>query len=898
MVNLPKRVARTCLLLLLPALLGANPLDPPPGDNPEVVIPLGPGEAPPLPPSPSPRAPAPIPSPSPSPTPAAGPPSPPPTAPGGIRFHALENGLSVLVESRPEIPAVAVQLWLEVSPALEGPAERGSVTILHHLLQERLERHLLASPPGLRAAANRVRVEEGRDTLSLGLEGPSELLEGLLRALARAVQDLDLHGEEIEAARARAGQATRQLESDGDLLAASALTSLAFRVHPYRHHPLSSAGALLRCTARDVRAFGLRELGPHRAHLVVVGQLDESAAARTILQEFGSWRTPPPPPRHRLVEPKLLESRLGTVASPDGVRRLHLGFPAPAYRGEHSPGFSVLAQLLDPSSHTAVSRLLLQALPEGSELSCHYVPARDPSLLSLRVRGGEFEDEDLTRRLFEVLEQLGESGISEGDLELAKSRLRNLALARTQGYREQARALGLTRILSAPEAPRPILERVMALTPSDLQELAREALDRKAFVGVSLVPRPVADPPVAQAPRPPELHEVAGGALLLQAHSGPRDVTTGSLRIRLGRLPLRPGEVAALRRHLLRALQSSTSPSSWVVDAPLPGLDRDGLSFQVTSPPEEFPRALTFLLRNLIEGIDGPSDSVRPLQEASSVRDETLARGMDHSLSLLLPEGPLGTPHFSEEGPAPSRERLRELAHRALAPENLLLAISAGADPSQARQALEVTLGSRPETLAPLPETPPSRDAPGTPPSPPSPEGQVVVVFSATLPQLQERNLQGAATLARVLGNGPGSRLGRRLRNSHPLGFEVGARFLPFEGGPGVLVAWIGCSPDQAELAELVLREEVGRLTLEPIGTEELLATRESRRQDWLIDLQSTRRLTARLAREAQREVRGASSRALLDPVFLQELARATFDDARIETFPGRLLASRRPGDP
>jgi hypothetical protein len=118
---------------------------------------------------------------------------------------------------------------------------------------------------------------------------------------------------------------------------------------------------------------------------------------------------------------------------------------------------------------------------------------------------------------------------------------------------------------------------------------------------------------------------------------------------------------------------------------------------------------------------------------------------------------------------------------------------------------------------------------------------------------------------------------------------------LPLEQGPAILVAWIGCSPKQVELAKLVLQEEVSRLTREPVSTSELLTARETWRQSWLQDLQSTQKLTARQAQEVQRELQEHKGSEIINPLFLQEIARSSFDGALIESFPGPLLAAHSP---
>lgn len=857
------------LTVFLVGRVQGGPVDLPPGENPEVVIP------------------------------AATHPVAREPHDGLVQFHDLENGLSVLVEPTRGIPSVAVQLWIQAGAVHEGPAERGASVVVEQLLRLRCEDLLMRGSPALQAAAASVEVHAGLDATSIAIEAPSSLLEAVLRAMAMAVRPTHIAPGEFEQAHTMATERVRHLRTDGDEVAAAALAGLAFRVHPYRNLPVHQGPSLESRTREDVLDFMRREYVPQRASLVVVGKADKAEAARAIIQEFGTWEAAPPPALPKLVEPKLLSPRVGTQVGPDDARRLWIGFVAPPYRDHDAAGMAVLAELLDPASRTAASRRLLQVMPEGAQLRVHYVPARDPSLLTLRITGGTYDQEALVQDCLGVLRQITERGVHLGDLELAKQRLRNLALARTQGYADQARALGLSRILSAPEPPRPLLERVMALTPSHLQALAREYLVPSSLVAALLLPRSEQVTPPGDAMPAPEVLPLASGAQVLRAREGPRGPSSAELRLRLSGLAVADGEVGLLREGLLGNFLRSSSQGGWMLESPLPGLDRDALAFRITAAPEEFPRALTYLLRTLAEA--DPTVAAPPSEvEGETLFDRILDRSVDQALSMLLGPRAYGARRYpGGPGSPAATPNLRRLHRELFVPERMVLALSTGTDAEQARQALDLAFP------APSPSPPTSAPAPDTESAPPSgpasaaenlPGGDAVVVFAARVAGPGDELFDGARLLAEVLGSGAGSRLGRRLRKVRGLGFRAGSRYVPLEGGPGVLVAWIGCSRRNSELAELILREEVARLTQEPVATEELLAARERLRQDRLMDLQSTRLLVATLAARGQRELLRTQEPGLVDSLTLMELARTSFDDARIEAFPGRLAS--RPADP
>lgn len=863
-------------LALCMAMLSASgwaaPLAPPPDAGADVLLPESDG--------PSPPAPA---QPAPSPTPTS---RPAPRAPEGLAaFHELENGLRILIHPQRGVDLVSIELWVQVGWADEGPSSRGAVAILGELLRLRCEAGLLAGPPPLRAAVESLEVEVMADATRVAVEGLPATLEGLVQVLSDTVRAHQVDPERLETARSLARARLRHLRVDGERLAVAALHALAFRVHPYRNRPLTTEDAVDLRSREEIAAFLARRVVPERSRLVVVGAAPEATAARAVLRSMADWPQGARRETPKLVEPKLVQPRRGTVEAPDAVRRIALGFVGPPFRAEDTAAVSVLSSLLDPASGAGPARHLQRELPPGSTISTEFVPARDPSLLTMVLSSADLEPDKALEGVGRILESLRQRGVSEADLELAKRRLANLALARTQRSRDQARALGLAGVLSAPEPPQPLLEKVMALTPTDLQRAARIYLDPQGYALVEVRPRSVAPRPDAQPPAV-QVTRTASGLQVASSDRPGRGVATAALRLSLVDVELADGELAALRQALLVAARLRAS--AWRVEAPLAGAARDSLTFAVTATADELPRALAQVAWGLVQG------PLPPPAESPLTMDEARDRAIDRAVSLLLEGSRYGAAAY---GPAPTRTRLEQLRRTLLRPGNLTLALTGGAEEGRAREALMRALSDleASEDSPPAPGGTGDEGRPATQVRAPAPAGDALVVLAARAPSGRDPGRDGAEVLASLLGRGPGSRLGQRLRTVRDLGFEAGARYQPLEGGPGLILAWIGTAPENLELAELVLREEVARLASAPIETEALVAARAAAR----LARRALQGSSAELAFELVSEVHLAGrpeDPSPLDAVTLQELARTCFAGARVESFGPQLALGASQG--
>jgi predicted Zn-dependent peptidase len=123
------------------------------------------------------------------------------------------------------------------------------------------------------------------------------------------------------------------------------------------------------------------------------------------------------------------------------------------------------------------------------------------------------------------------------------------------------------------------------------------------------------------------------------------------------------------------------------------------------------------------------------------------------------------------------------------------------------------------------------------------PAAQAQVLVGVLAPPLSHPDYAAMKVLSTALGGGMAGRLFRELRDKQGLAYSTGA-FYPSRVGRGVLVAYLGTAPANAEKAEEGIRKELARLGREALGAEEVARARTYLLGQFALD----RRTNARLA--------------------------------------------------
>ena len=399
----------------------------------------------------------------------------------------LPNRLEVVLEENHAAPVVAFQAWVKVGSADEPPELAGISHLTEHMLFKGTQRRGVGQiAQEVERAGGEINAWTSYDETAYHLVLAKNFFDTGIDILADTLQNSVFDPDELERERKVVVEEIKQGRDDPDRMAAQGLFQTAFDVHPYGRPIIGSAESVVRLTRDQMLEFFRRHYVASNMTLVVVGDIEASAARRAIEAAFSSVREGSPLPA-RLDQPPQEAARIRVVSRPVKECQLLLGFRAPGVEHEDIPALDLLAVVLGQGESSRLHLEVVRNRRLATSASAYTFAARNPGLFvvagslppgrllpaaeallgqALRLTREEVSAEELARsrtileseRVFDketvqgYARKLGFLSAIAGDLAFEDRYFERLARVRPSDLRERGRALSAD---SRPEHFRP-----------------------------------------------------------------------------------------------------------------------------------------------------------------------------------------------------------------------------------------------------------------------------------------------------------------------------------------------------------------------------------------------------------------------------------------------------------
>jgi zinc protease len=412
-------------------------------------------------------------------------------------IHRLANGLTIIAEQIP-VNAVNLNLWLNVGSAVESDPINGMAHFLEHMIfkgTQRLRSGEFEAQIEARGAATNAATSQDYTHYYI-TTAPQDFA-----ALAPLQLDVLLNAAIPDAAFERERHVVleeiRRSEDNPRRRSYQHMTDLGFPTLPYNRPVLGPDRVIEQLQPQQMRDFHQGWYQPDSIVAVAVGNLPVEELIATVERSCGSAmndRTTAHPPHQRQaigreaafteivrsvqIDPTLQQSRLMLLWRVPGLMN-----------SRETDALDVLAHIL---SHGRTSRLV-QDLREGRQLvngiGASNMTYQHQGLFCLSANLGAENLEVVEQAMVEHVDRLHNELIPVADLEKVATQVANHFVFNNETPSARANLYGYYYALMGDLEPAfTYTDRLRALTPEDIQAVARQYLTIDAYGAVTIKP--------------------------------------------------------------------------------------------------------------------------------------------------------------------------------------------------------------------------------------------------------------------------------------------------------------------------------------------------------------------------------------------------------------------------
>ncbi|MBW2701890.1 MAG: insulinase family protein [Deltaproteobacteria bacterium] len=818
---------------------------------------------------------------------------------GTVRRSRLSNGLTVVVDEQRAAPVVAIQVWVDVGSADEGPEELGLAHLHEHMLFKGTLRRGVGEIAGeIEAAGGDINAWTSYDQTVYHVVLASRFWKLGLDVLADAVQHAVFDPKELEREKQVVGEEIKRSRDMPGRYLGEMMFETVYRKHGYGRPILGTDASLAKVDQARIKAFFKRHYRPENMTLVVVGDVDSGQVLQSAQRLFRSGKARKKVAVNRVAEPT--QRKLRVKLGRDKIQEAHLGLSwhIPGVRHADVPALDVLATLLGQGDSARLTLELKRGRGLVNDVYAYAYTPEDPGIFVIGASCASDKVLEVVKALGQEAGRLSSVPVSSLDLTKVKTMIESDVLYLRETVEGQARRLGYHQtMMDDPAYGDSYLARVNAVSAADLMRVAATYLEIEKLSLVVLAPEAGKEKAFAEADlrkaveggfkAVPKLQadsqEQAGAVTRIKLRGGPtlliqEDHTNALVSMRAVFLGGSRYESEA-SNGLFNFLASMLTQGSVQRDAATIARESDSIAGSIGgfSGRNTVGIRAEFPSRHLAQGLglfaDCLLNPVFPDKEVKRERElilEEIASRDDNLAGLAFEQftATLYAKHPYRLTVLGTRQSVAGISRKALAaahgkhmrPEQMILAVVGDVDRERLVEQIKALFTGRKKKTsiesgppAVMPLEPKQTEVRLAVKHRSRQQAHLVLGYQGT--RLRSQDRYPLEVLMAVLA-GQGGRLFVELRDKRSLAYAVTGFSL--EGiEPGFVAVYLGVDPTRAGEAVPAVLAELERVRTKPVGAKELAGAKRYLVGTHAISLQKT---AARAATVAFNELYGLGS--------------------------------------
>lgn len=402
--------------------------------------------------------------------------------------YTLKNGQTVIIKEVHTNPIVTIDTWVKTGSINENDCNNGVSHFLEHLFFKGTQKHptgefdrILESKGAINNAAT------SKDFTHYYITIPSKDFDLALEMHADMLQNPALPPNELEKERKVViEEISKDINSPNQKLYNN-LVDMLYTQHPYKRKVIGTEEIVKNIPREKIFEYFHTYYAPSNMVTVIAGDIDTKTALEKLKTNFGTEykRTP----KHNYYKEKPLTSQLKKIDSAQtDSGYILIGFRTVTAKDKDIYALDVLSTILGDGRSSILYRNLKENKQLAFSISASNSTYKDDGLFLISANFIPKNYKELEEEIFEEIEELIEDGITEEQLNRAKSIIERDTYYARESVSNIAEEIGYSMIITEDKNfYKNYLNNIQKVTKADVDKVAKKYLDKnKSAISVIL----------------------------------------------------------------------------------------------------------------------------------------------------------------------------------------------------------------------------------------------------------------------------------------------------------------------------------------------------------------------------------------------------------------------------
>lgn len=764
--------------------------------------------------------------------------------------YKLDDGQTVIIKQVKNNPIVTIDTWVKTGSINENDQNNGVSHFLEHLFFKGTETH----PPGdfdklLESKGAETNAATSKDFTHYYVTIPSKYFDLAMDLHADMLLNPLVPRKELEKERKVVMEEIAKDANNPNEKVYENLNAMLYTTHPYKRKVLGTNEIIGKISREEILGYYNTHYGPQNMITIVIGDVDPQHALDKIKEDF---KTGPRKLTRNINKPEkpLTSKRKKVDYQPVQSGYLLIGYRSVNAFNNDTYALDVLATILGEGR----SSVLYQAIKEQKQLafsiSANNSTFREDGIFQISANFKPEDADKLQKAIFEEVEKVKKEGVTQEQLDLAKSVLERDTYYARESISNISSEIGYTTILT--DNPRyydTYLGNIKKVTAGEVKKVAEKYLnENKSATSIVL---PESEKNATKSVKQKVEHSAKlikeisatkkyaldNGATLLISPNDLNDIIAMSINVKGGEfLEKIPGTGDVMSSVMLKGTKkySSLELAQVLEENGIkisPSASADSFSIDVLTTKAQLPK--TFEL--LDEVVNNATFDDYEIEKTKSTILNSITKSRDVPMNVALEEYKnliyensvysYGPKIFEKTVPKIQKDDILEYYNTIFNPNNIVISVNGNVGTADLVNQLSDIFGGKCNTKFDY-NNYASRIYPLTEPKTAIKQIQdlktawLIMGWQVTGVQNQ-KDYVTLQVIDSILGSGMSSRLFRNVRDQEGLAYQLGSSYSP-KILKGAFTLYIGTNPKTLDLAKEKMLAEVTKLKTGFVSDKEL----------------------------------------------------------------------------